>query len=209
MSNRVKYGRTFHVPWSEGYTSDDKVFTSMESFSWRDVVITEKLDGENTSIYFDDFHARSINDTDHPSRNWLKQWHSVIKFNIPEGYRICGENVYAKHSIAYDDLESYFYGFSMWDNNNVCLSWDETLEWFKEIGIIPVKTLYRGIYDERKIRNLNLDSSKQEGYVIRLCNSFSYDDFDKSLAKYVRKNHVQTDDHWRTSEIIPNKLRLI
>ena len=48
---RVKYPRTYHLPYSKGYTSDDKVLTSDNQFQTMDVVVTEKMDGENTTIY--------------------------------------------------------------------------------------------------------------------------------------------------------------
>ncbi|MGY5343347.1 RNA ligase family protein [Paenibacillus glucanolyticus] len=38
----------------------------------------------------------------------------MIKYRIPEGYRICAENVYAKHSLLYSALPSYFLLFSVW-----------------------------------------------------------------------------------------------
>ena len=47
----------------------------------------------------------------------------------------------------------------------------------------------------------------REGYVVRLAGSFHYRAFRQSVAKYVRKNHVQTDDHWALREVVPNKLR--
>lgn len=34
-----------------------------------------------------------------------------------------------------------------------------------------------------------------------------YKYFSKNVAKYVRKNHVQTDTHWTTQEIKKNNLR--
>lgn len=36
------------------------------------VVITEKMDGENTTLYRDGLHARSLDSRHHPSRNWVK-----------------------------------------------------------------------------------------------------------------------------------------
>jgi len=35
-----------------------------------------------------------------------------------------------------------------------------------------------------------------EGFVIRLAQGFPADQFSHSIAKYVRKGHVQTDDSW-------------
>ena len=44
---KIKYPRTFHLPWSPGATSDDKMLKSIEHFIGKEVVITEKMDGEN------------------------------------------------------------------------------------------------------------------------------------------------------------------
>jgi len=44
-----------------------------------------------------------------------------------------------------------------------------------------------------------------EGYVVRIAERFNYNEFNKSVAKYVRKNHVQNDKHWMNSEIIKNE----
>ena len=42
-----------------------------------------------------------------------------------------------------------------------------------------------------------LGSCRPEGFVIRTVQSFSYDELDKNVVKYVRKNHVQTNSDWR------------
>jgi hypothetical protein len=202
---RYKYNRTYHLPWTQAFTSDDKILKSVKHFEGKRVIVTVKMDGENSSLYRDYFHARSLDSNNHPSRNWLKKFHSEFAFEIPEGWRICGENIYAKHSIAYDNLCSYFYGFSIWNEKNECLNWEETLEWFDLFKIIPVEVLYDGIWNEELIRNI--DYGNQEGYVVRSFDSFHYDDFKKNVAKCVRANHVQTDNHWIHSEIVPNKLK--
>ena len=41
---------------------------------------------------------------------------------------------------------------------------------------------------------------------MRITDSFHYDDFEKYVAKYVRKNHVQTSEHWMNQQVIKNKL---
>lgn len=211
FTNYVKYPRTFHVTWSECIHSDDKMLPSMDHFVGKRVIVTEKMDGENTSLYRDYYHARSIDSVNHPSRNRAKAIHAAIAHEIPEGWRLCCENLYAKHSIEYTDLEGYLYGFSIWNEKNEALSWDETVEWFTLLGIPVVKVLYDGIYDEKKIRalyNSKTDWDKSEGYVIRTADGFSYGSFRKSIAKFVRKGHVQTVRHWmHGQEVIPNKLK--
>lgn len=206
----IKYPRTYHLPWSQNVPEDDRVMQSVAHFEGERVIITKKMDGENTTWYSDYNHARSIDGANHPSRNWAKALWAQKCGDIPEGHRICLENLYAQHSIPYDDLESYVYGFSYWDDKNVCQSWDDTLEWFELMEITPVEVLYDDIFDEAKIRNLHksLDLTKCEGYVLRLAKPFHYSQFRKSVAKFVRKNHIQTVKHWMQGQpIVPNKLR--
>ena len=130
FTSLVKYPRTYHVPWSPGMHDDDRMSKDMSAIENADeVVVTVKMDGENSSLCRDRIHARSIESGDHPSRHWVKNLWSRIRYDIPEGWRICGENLQAKHSIGYEDLPSLFLGFSVWNDHNICLSWDETLEW--------------------------------------------------------------------------------
>ena len=196
----VKYPRTLHLPWSPGFTDDDKVLDDLSSFEGKIVVVTEKMDGENTTMYRDHIHARSIDSKGGEDRAWVKQFHSTFAHELPEDWRICGENLWAEHSIHYGYLKSYFYGFSIWNHYNECLSWDDTKEWFSLLGITPVPVLYQGYWDEDRIRDLEklLKWEYNEGYLVRIADSFPYSDFKRSVAKFVRKGHVQTTKHWRT-----------
>ena len=206
MSNYIKYPRTPHLPWSPGVSDDDITTASLTSFDGHNVVVSEKMDGENTSLYSDHSHARSLDSRHHSSRDWLKQWHSGFAHDIPAGWRICGENLYARHSVPYVDLLSYFYGFSIWNNKNQCLSWPDTLEWFDMLNIRPVPVIYCGPWSESLIREIVIDESRSEGYVIRKEADLYYGDFRSCVAKWVRTNHVQTDKHWMHKEVIPNGL---
>ena len=206
-AQRYKYPRTPQLPWSPGFSDDDIILGVTQNFVGREVIVTEKLDGENTSLYADHIHARSIDSRHHPSRNWVKQLHGRIAHHIPDGWRICGENVYAKHSLFYDDLDSYFFLFSIWDEANACLDWDATLEWSDLLEVPTPPQLYRGTWDEETIRSLPINEHRQEGYVVRLVDGYRYDDFQSSIAKWVRPGHVQTDQHWMHAAVVPNKLR--
>lgn len=206
----VKYPRTHHLPWSPGLTDDDRMLKSTEHFEGRRVIVTAKMDGENTSMYREHIHARSIDSRGGEDRAWVKNFWASICYEIPEDWRICGENLWAEHSIHYTGLESYFYGFSVWNERNVCLSWDDTTEYFSLLGITPVPVLYDGIWEEGKVRAIEKDLvwERDEGYIVRLADAFPYADFKKSLAKFVRKGHVQTAKHWRQGRaFIPNELK--
>lgn len=211
MQKRYKYPRTFHLPISPGVTEDDKVLNDLSSFIGKEVIVTEKMDGENTSIYNDYFHARSIDSNSHISQSYVKGMIASVRFLLKRGERICGENMFAKHSIEYNDLPSYFLGFSFWQED-ICLDWDNTIDKFNHLGIIPVPQFYRGIFDlDQILKQFEEYKIKQnhevEGFVIRLSDSFTRHDFNKSVIKYVRENHVQTDQHWKNQKIIPNKLK--
>lgn len=204
----TKYPRTLHLPWSESVSSDDKVASTPDQFQGKLVVVTEKMDGENTTLYQDHMHARSLDSRGGEDRAWVKQFWAQVRNDIPRGWRICGENLWAQHSIAYTELKSFFYGFSIWDDNNVALSWGDTVEFFEMLGVTTVPVLYSGIWDESLIRGLSkgMDLKKTEGYVVRFYDSFHYDDFSTSVAKFVRKGHVQTEKHWRHQAFKPNSL---
>jgi hypothetical protein len=207
FSRWVKYPRTMHLPWSPGLSSDDKVIDTLDAFEGRHVVATVKMDGENCTMYRDYIHARSLDSKHHASRDWVKQFHASIAHDIPEGWRVCGENLFAKHSIGYDSLPSYFLGFSIWNERNFCLPWHETLEWFELLGITPVKCFYASTWNPTDIRDAWAAIERgQEGYVVRLAEGFMYSDFRRYVAKYVRPNHVQTDEHWMSGPIVKNGL---
>ena len=206
MNSLVKYPRTPHLPWSLSGTSDDTRLFETAHFEGLEVVITEKLDGENTSLYRETMHARSLDGRHHESRDWVKALHARIAQDIPDRWRLCGENVYAQHSVRYNDLASYFYLFSVWNEHNEALSWDETVEWADLLGLVTAPVLYRGIWNEQTVRAIGINPEKQEGYVVRTVKRFRFSEFGTSIAKWVRQGHVQTDQHWMSAEIIPNRL---
>lgn len=136
--------------------------------------------------------------------------HAERAFNIPYQWRINVENMYAMHSIFYDNLDSYVYGFAIWDDTNTCLSWDETKEWFQLLDLIHVPVLYDGIFDLDILRQIEQDMDPQqfEGYVLRVADSFHYSQFHHSVFKYVRQGHVQTTKHWKEGQpVVPNQLK--
>ena len=207
-SNLYKYPSTPHLPFSPGLQRDDTRITTLNNLVDREIIVTEKLDGENFSMYHDHIHARSLDSRHHPSRDWVKNFWSTIKHDIPEGYRICGENLYAQHSVAYDSLPSYFMGFSVW-NGTYCLSWNDTQEFFELLGIQSVPVLYRGVFDLELLERMaeGFDVENKEGFVVRVTEGFDYSEFDTHVVKWVRRGHVQTDKHWMYQQVRPNGLQ--
>lgn len=196
------------MPFSEGYTSDDKVLINDEHLKGIEVVVTEKMDGENITIYSDGFHARSIDSKHKDYHSWLIREMQKFAYKIPENYRICGEYLFARHSIAYENLSSYFMAFSIWEGDT-CLSWNDTEIICEELGIQTVPVLWKTQYDTEAIKKIAQEVTARggEGIVVRYAGEFKYNEFQNNIAKYVRRNHVQTDKHWSYSEIIKNGLR--
>lgn len=197
-----KYPRTPHLPFSEGSTSDDK-YASKDTIAFLksgiELVVTEKMDGGNVTLYRDAFHARSLTSKSHPWDAPAKALWASKRFDIPEGWRVSGESVYAQRSVAYDSLPSCLMVFGIWDEKNNLLSWDTTVEWAELLGFSVVPVLYRGDdYSEAiKVWKKTLNADVSEGFVIRNAGTFAYEDFEKNVAKFVRANHVQTSDEWR------------
>lgn len=207
--NHVKYPRTPHLMWSEKLGKDDRVLESIDHFAGKEVIVTVKMDGENTTMYNDHIHARSLNSGNHPSRDWVKGLWGNIKYLLDDDFRICGENMYAKHTIHYKDLKSYFYVISMWQDN-FCLSWEDTVEMCNLLNLSHVPVIYRGVFDYDQIRELYTpqhNGNDCEGYVIRLASGFNYEDFGKSVAKFVSSRFKISDTHWMYDKVTPNELK--
>ena len=100
-----KYNRTYHFPFSPGATNDDRIANSMSNLIGQEIVITEKLDGENTGMTRGGVYARSHADyTTSPWSREVRQIHDRIKFDILEDVFIFGENMEGIHSIEYNIL---------------------------------------------------------------------------------------------------------
>ncbi|MEM6344653.1 MAG: RNA ligase family protein [Bacteroidota bacterium] len=127
MNLSKKYCRSLHAHISLGTTSDDRfmpdgyvrAFADMES-----LVLTEKLDGQNNCFSKKGVFARShTSPTVHPWDKPMRERWQLIKNDLKE-LEIFGENMYGIHSIAYRDLESYFYVFAVREGQR-WLSWEE------------------------------------------------------------------------------------
>lgn len=190
----VKYPRTYYLPWCIPLKENDRIWNDDSNFLGKRVIVTLKMDGENTTFYSDYIHARSLEWRGHESRDWVKGLWSKVCYLLDENMRICGENLYAVHSIRYENLPSYFLVFSIWVDNR-CLSWDETVLYAKIIGLEIVPVIYDGIYDKAKIiAEFSKYEKQHEGYVIRISDEFNYIDFRRSVAKFVRTEFSQKAD---------------
>ena len=193
-----KYPRTYHLPNSPTVGKDDRVLSSTGCFNGQQVVVTEKMDGENTTIYWDGYcHARSLDSGYHPSRERTKALAAAIGWQLPYGWRICGENLTAIHSIEYNNLPGFFLVFSIWNEKNECLSWEDTVEWCKLLDLMHVPVLYEGPWKAIDFA-FNRDA---EGYVVRNAHKFHYRDFRNNVAKYVQLRIGPEVHNWMHQQV--------
>ena len=214
-----KYNRTYHLPSSPGTTSDDRIAEDVSGLLGREIVILEKLDGENNAQTDLGTYARSH--AAFTTSAWSREvriLNELIRKDIPENLMIFGENMEGIHAIEYLKLESYFYMFGAREDEKRWYSWQEVEDtaFLLDLKVVPV--LFKGIcntekelYDtvdklahsESKLGGvLPLSLSEKisdteikrisviEGCVVRITDSFDDEDFSKYVMKWVRKNHV-------------------
>jgi hypothetical protein len=201
-SELYSYPRTPHLPESPGATSDDK-HASRETLahlaSGIELVTSIKMDGGNVSAYRDAFHGRSKDSGTQPWDTYAKKIWSEIRFDIPEGWRLSCESMYARRSVAYENLESPLYIIGIWNEENSLISWADTVEWAQMFGLPTVPPIYVGndFKEARTAWGKNFNPETSEGFVVRDAGEIPYEKFGKRVAKYVRANHVQTSADWR------------
>lgn len=197
MSEPYQYPATPHLPWSETIGVNGVVAGDPSCLIGKEVVVTEKMDGENTTMYSDKLHGKFIDSPYHPSRTWAHGLHSTLRFKINDSQRICGENVFWVKSIIYTALPSYFLVLTIWEND-ICFSWDDTVGICNKLDMDTPPVLYRGEYNEELISSLYNESQRDimEGYVVRATESFSTDNFDKNVFQFKREAGDGSDLDW-------------
>ena len=142
----------------------------------------------------------------------MAPWHGMVKkhhawkmVGLNSSY-LYGEDLYARHSIRYGPMleEDTFRAFASRINDYFC--WWASVEAFAEsLDIKTVPVLFEGEFSSKEeLERFVMDEhakpsalgGEREGIVIRTYGGFYAHEFDKHVAKSVRKNHVQTDEHW-------------
>jgi ATP-dependent RNA circularization protein (DNA/RNA ligase family) len=204
-----KYPHTPHWPWSLSKHRDDSVHPNPSHFLNKWCVITEKLDGGNTKLFNGEVYARSV--ATPATQGWfdmVKKYHGY-KSKYYKDYVFCGEDIYGVHSIKYNPVrpEETFYLFGVLDlYDNTWLSWTEIEDIANEMDIKTVPVIQYGQYDsvdqityyfEELMKYGSKLGPTKEGMTMRICHAFREDtNTFMNMCKYVRENHVQTDEHW-------------
>lgn len=119
-----------------------------------------------------------------------------------------------------DDDRAYFQVFGVYDKGvDMWLSWPMTEKVADKLGFPTAPVLYRedamdqATFDKpsEAINTLteyahNVIDNGGEGIVVRSKFPYHYSQFGERLGKYVRENHVKTDEHWSRGDTVVNNL---
>lgn len=119
-----------------------------------------------------------------------------------------------------NDERAYFQVFGVYDKElNLWLSWPETERVADELGFPTTPVIYceddmdtATFETEAEARQTLLEYAHNvidnggEGIVVRTKFPYHYGQFGRRLGKYVRENHVKTDEHWSHSEVVQNNI---
>lgn len=173
---------------------------------------------------------------EHDAFDLLQQryWNNNVYGQLPEELQVFGEWLYAKHSIHYGcsgccedrhkgpKLEKgYFQVFGVFDTEfNLWLSWEETVKWANQLGFQTVPVINATITNKKSMFNHEWEIYEQlptlgevivdeghEGFVVRSKYPFHYGQFSERVGKYVRENHVSTDEHWKHKPTLQNRVK--
>jgi hypothetical protein len=196
---------------------DDHYHREPDFFVGKDVVITEKLDGAITQFAAGKVYARSsIAPTSQPWFSYVKSVTLPKLYHIKHNLQIIGEDLYGVHSIEYDALPDSFFMFHVLEraeenigtentDGDVFVPWGVVELFAREWDLQTVPVLFQGQFNSvDEITKWFFDhigepseyGPTREGFVMRIANAFPFSEFGRNTCKFVRANHVQTDEHW-------------
>jgi ATP-dependent RNA circularization protein (DNA/RNA ligase family) len=219
----LKYPRTPHITGSRIQPGDEDLKAISREVLKGSIVIEEKLDGSNCGISFGAganlvLQSRGHVLTGGPRErqfNLLKRWanHHIAALReiLGRRYVMYGEWLYARHTIAYDQLPHYFLEFDIFDREAGDFLGTERRRRLLAGGpVLPVPVLgteSTGAVDAYIGRSSFSSIERMEGLYLK------QEDGGRVIAryKYVRSDFLQTvadsDTHWMDRPIEPNRLR--
>lgn len=230
----VKYPRTPHLFGSKG-TDDDKHLGEAESLRFLadpSLIVEEKLDGTNVGIHFGpdgrmalQCRGHLITEGMHPQYDLFKQWAAVKRPPLEEAlehrFILCGEWLYARHSVHYRRLTHYFFEFDVYDKQvGAFLSLDRRMALLEGTGLHTVPVIHTGPLDRERLAALigrsRFDSqfdnpltkrndNLMEGLYLRT----EVAGVVIGRAKFVRPEFVEKvkqSEHWQHQTMVPNRL---
>ena len=224
MRGIVKYPRTPHLDGSRVQPGDEDLgIVGISDLEGLPLVIEEKLDGSNSGISFDDDGTLVLQSRGHvltggPRErqfDLFKRWASTYRDSLwrilGNRYLMYGEWLYARHTIAYDELPHYFLEFDILDRETGSfLSTDRRHALLAGSPVQSVPVLARSpvpVWEKLLTRSRCSSSELMEGLYVK----WEADGHVRGRYKYVRRGFLQavadSETHWMDRPIEPNRLR--
>jgi len=220
----LKYPRTPHLAGSRLQPGDEDLrVIGIESIEGLSLVFEEKLDGANSGISFDEdgdliLQSRGHVLTGGPRerqfdlfKRWASHHTSALKETLGCRYTMYGEWLYARHTIAYDQLPHYFLEFDLLDRetgNFLSTEMRRTLLAGGPVVSVPVLGTGTVTALERYLGRSRCSSTElMEGLYLK----HEVNGRVMARSKYVRTDFRQaaaeSDPRWMDRPIEPNQLR--
>lgn len=218
-----KFPRTPHL-WGSGSTRDDRVLSLAETraFLAEPLIVEEKVDGSNLGVGFDESTgALSVQNRGHvlgrgehaqysPLWPFLAERHDALFEALGTARILFGEWCYARHSVAYDRLPSYFLAFDLYDKSTGTFAARAALEQLAHragIATVPVLDYSARLADTAAVAAMvgpsRVGSSRAEGVYLRRETNGRL----SARAKYVRPDFTAgISEHWASRPVTPNRL---
>ena len=216
-----KYEKTFRVVIPEINVAGKFALSSKEvkQLLGGQVVVEEKMDGANTGIirHKKGFHLQKrgslVGQSEHAQFQYFHNWANYQNYeklmNVPVGYTIYGELLYAVHSIYYDSLPDYFLVFDVWDKRkDKFLNTDAKLEFCDKYGFIHTPIIAEGKFNLTDLYDMIPNESSYgdtcEGIVIKRYNKKGY-----TRGKIVKPEFIKVMEEslqWTRSALKVNKV---
>jgi hypothetical protein len=129
--NLHKYPRTRHLEGSRLQPGDEDLAQApFSEVAGRNLVVEEKLDGANAALSFDEEGKLWLQSRGHfltggwrerhfaPFKQWAAQHSAALHDRLGHRHVLYGEWLYAKHTIFYDALPSWFLEFDVLDRES-------------------------------------------------------------------------------------------
>lgn len=146
----ISYPKTLHLRGSKGVTEESQVALSDLSGH---LIIEEKMDGTEVALCFESRGQFVCRHRNSPVQGpefdlwwpWVFERSDVLWERLRDRYVLYGEWLYAKHTVFYDALPSYFMAFDIYDKNKgEWLSTNARRDLLVGTDIQHVRTLYEG-----------------------------------------------------------------
>ena len=218
-----KFPTTPHLTvLGKGTVRNDKVFTEHErdAFLDHELIVEEKIDGANVGISFDSSGEVHVQNRGSfllkPYQGQWKKLDEWLSLNLDrffdvlqDQYILFGEWCFARHSVRYENLPSWFLGFDIYDKENrQFLSCEMRNDLFRQMDISQTPMLGRGRFSLQELKTFFRTSRFSSTASERIYLRYDHGKWLGARAKLVRPEFVQTIEiHWSRKGIIPNKLR--